>query len=237
MKLPRIDYPTFITELPSSGKKVKYRPFLIKEEKMLLIASETKVSAEIIENVNTVIQNCLLETDINVSELPSYDAQWLFLRLRQVSISDTVSARVKCPITGKFFETEIKLAKTQIVKDQKRSNKILFENNVGVVMRDLTLKDVFCDNALDVLDSYAAVLNLITKCIVQIFDENNVYDAKDISKEEMIDFVESLRKEHFDKISEYFETLPKMKLEDEVFSPHANQNIKVVLDNFMDFFA
>lgn len=237
MKLPRIENPTFITELPSTGQKVKYRPFLIKEEKMLLIAAETKVAAEIIENVNNVIQNCLLDNDIIVSELPSYDAQWLFLRLRQVSISDTVTARVKCPITEKFFETDIKLTKTQIIKDPKRTNKIIFDKNVGVIMRDLTLKDVFCDSVLEKMDNYDTVLNLIAKCIVKIFDENTVYEAKDISKEEMVGFIEGLRKEHFDKLTEFFETIPTMKLEDEVFSPYANQNIKIVLENFMDFFA
>lgn len=237
MKLPRIENPVFITELPSNGEKIKYRPFLVKEEKMLLIAAETKVATEIIENVNRVIQNCLIDSNLDVSQLASYDAQWLFLRLRQVSISDTVSARVKCPITNKYFETDIKLAKTQILKDPKRTNKIIFEKNIGVVLRDLTLKDVFCDEVLDKMDSYNTVLNLIAKSVVQIFDEENVYDAKEVKLEEIVNFIESLRKEHFDKLANFFETIPTMRLEDEVFSPHANQNIKVVLDNFMDFFA
>lgn len=237
MKLPRIENPVFITELPSNGEKIKYRPFLVKEEKMLLIAAETKVATEIIENVNRVIQNCLVDSNLDVSQLASYDAQWLFLRLRQVSISDTVSARVKCPITNKYFETDIKLAKTQILKDPKRTNKIIFEKNIGVVLRDLTLKDVFCDEVLDKMDSYNTVLNLIAKSVVQIFDEENVYDAKEVKLEEIVNFIESLRKEHFDKLANFFETIPTMRLEDEVFSPHANQNIKVVLDNFMDFFA
>lgn len=237
MNLPRIENPIFVTELPSNGEKVKYRPFLVKEEKMLLIAAETKVATEIIENVNRVIQNCLIDSDINVSKLASYDAQWLFLRLRQVSISDSVSARVKCPITNKYFETDIKLTKTKIVKDEKRTNKIIFEKNIGVILRDLTLKDVFCDEVLDKMDSYTTVLNLIAKSVVQIFDENNVYDAKDLKMEDIVSFIESLRKEHFDKLANFFESIPTMRLEDEVFSPHANQNIKVVLDNFMDFFA
>lgn len=237
MKLPRIENPIFVTELPSNGKKVKYRPFLVKEEKMLLIAAETKVATEIIENVNNVIQNCLIESDIKVEDLPSYDAQWLFLRLRQVSISDAISARVKCPITNKYFETDIKLAKTQIIKENKRNNKILFENGIGVVLKDLTLKDVFCDGALENMDSYSTVLNLIAKSISQIFDKENVYESKDMKLEEIVEFVESLRKEHFDKLVAFFESIPTMRLEDEVFSPHANQNIKVVLDNFMDFFA
>lgn len=236
-KLPKIETPTYITELPSSGKKVKYRPFLIKEEKILLIASESKDTAQIIENVNSVLKNCILSEDVNVEELPSYDAQWLFLKLREVSISNTVNARIKCPVTNKYFENDLLLSKAQVVKDPERTNKIILEDGVGMIFRDLTLKDVFCDEILNNMDSYDAILLLISKCVTEIFDKKNVYDAKEFSQEDLKAFLESLRKEHFEKITDYFDKLPKIKLEDEVFSPYANQTIKVSIDNFMDFFG
>lgn len=236
MNLPKIEAPIFTLELPSSVKKIKYRPFKIKEEKMMLIAAESKDAQTIIENVNNVIKNCILTKDIDVDNLPSYDAQWIFLKLREHSIGNLMPAKVRCPITDKYFETELNISEAKLQKNENRSYKILLDNNIGIVMKDLTLMDVFSDKTLESMDEYDIVIRLVSKCVSQVFDKDNVYETKDFSEQELLNFIESLQKVHFDKISDFYDTMPKIRLEQEVFSIPANQKIKVVIDNFMDFF-
>jgi len=236
MNLPKIDAPIFTLELPSNGKKIKYRPFKIKEEKLMLVAAESQHAPTIIENVNNVIKNCILTKDIDVDNLPSYDAQWIFLKLREHSIGNMMPARVKCPITNEYFETELNISDAVVQKQAKRDFKIMLDKDVGIVLKDLSLMDVFSDETLEKLDQYEIVLRLMTKCLVQVFDKDNVYDATNFTQEDIIEFLEGLRKEHFDKISNFFDKLPKIKLEQEVYSPLAEKKIKIVIENFMDFF-
>jgi hypothetical protein len=236
MNLPKIDAPIFTLELPSNGKKIKYRPFKIKEEKLMLVAAESQHAPTIIENVNNVIKNCILTKDIDVDNLPSYDAQWIFLKLREHSIGNMMPARVKCPITNEYFETELNISDAVVQKQAKRDFKIMLDKDVGIVLKDLSLMDVFSDETLEKLDQYEIVLRLMTKCLVQVFDKDNVYDATNFTQEDIIEFLEGLRKEHFDKISDFFDKLPKIKLEQEVYSPLAEKKIKIVIENFMDFF-
>jgi hypothetical protein len=242
MRLPKLETPVYTTELPSSGKKIKYRPFLVKEEKIMMIASQEKDTKLIVDNFNKVLKNCVLTKDIDVEKLASYDAQWLFLKLREVSIGSTILANVKCPVTGKNFETEISLSAAKVIKSKDRKNKIMLDAGVGVVLKDLTLAEFYetlgnvSENEQD-NSEFESTLDLVAKCIVEIFDNENVYPTADATKEEVQEFLENLSKDHFDKINEFFVSIPKIKLEEEVFSPPAQKNIKLVLDNFMDFFA
>ena len=143
MKLPKLETPVYTTELPSTGKKIKFRPFLVKEEKIMMIAAQEKDTKLIVDNFNKVLKNCILSKDIDVEKLPSYDSQWLFLKLREVSIGATILANVKCPVTGKNFETEISLSEAKIVKTKDRKNKIVLDAGVGVVLKDLTLAEFY----------------------------------------------------------------------------------------------
>lgn len=241
MKLPKLETPTYTTELPSTGKKIKYRPFLVKEEKIMMVASQEKDPKMIVENFNKVLKNCIITKDIDVDKLPSYDAQWLFLKLREVSIGTTILANVKCPVTGKNFETEISLSSAKVVKTKERKNKILLDSGVGIVLKDLTLAE-FYETLGNIeegkeTDEYTTTLDLVRKCIVEIFDNENVYPTAEATKEEVEEFLDNLSKEHFDKINEFFVSMPKIKLEEELFSPHAQKTIKLVLENFMDFFG
>jgi hypothetical protein len=226
-------------EVPSTGKKIKYRPFLVKEEKILLIAGKTEDSAVIVENLNSVLRNCILSTELSVESLTAYDAQWIFLKLREVSMGSKIDARVKCPITQKYFDAELSLENAKLVKSEKRKTKFVLDDatGVGVVLRDLSLSEIYSQVELAKTDEYKAMLNLLAMCVVEVFDKDNVYPAMESSLEEVVDFLENLNKEQFDKINEYFENTPKIRLEEELFSPPAQKHIKLVLDNFMDFFA
>jgi hypothetical protein len=239
MKLPKLNTPTYTLELPSTGKKIKYRPFLVKEEKTLLIASKTEDSSVIVENLNNILRNCILSTDVDVEKFTSYDAQWIFLKLREVSMGSKIDARVKCPITQKYFDAELSLENAKLVKSENRKDKIILDtaSGVGVVLRDLSLYEIYSQVELSKTDEYKAMMTLLAMCIIEVFDKENTYPAAELSIEEVIDFLENLQKEQFDKINEFFEATPKIKLEEDLFSPHANEFIKLVLDNFMDFFA
>jgi len=239
MKLPKLNTPTYTLTLPSTGKSVKYRPFLVKEEKILLIAGKTEDSAVIVENLNTVLRNCILSTEIDVDKLTAYDAQWIFLKLREVSMGSKIDAKVKCPITQKYFDAELSLENASLKKPEKRINKIVLDvaTGVGVVLRDLSLSEIYSQIELAKTDEYKAMLNLLAMCVVDVFDKDNVYPASESSLEEVVEFLENLSKEQFDKINDFFENTPKIRLEEDLFSPHAQQHIKLVLDNFMDFFG
>jgi hypothetical protein len=239
MKLPKLNTPTYTLTLPSTGKSVKYRPFLVKEEKILLIAGKTEDSAVIVENLNTVLRNCILSTEIDVDKLTAYDAQWIFLKLREVSMGSKIDAKVKCPITQKYFDAELSLENASLNKPEKRINKIVLDvaTGVGVVLRDLSLSEIYSQIELAKTDEYKAMLNLLAMCVVDVFDKDNVYPASESSLEEVVEFLENLSKEQFDKINDFFENTPKIRLEEDLFSPHAQQHIKLVLDNFMDFFG
>jgi hypothetical protein len=239
MKLPKLNTPTYTLEVPSTGKKIKYRPFLVKEEKILLISSKTEDSTVIVQNLNNVLRNCIQSTDVDIDRLTAYDAQWIFLKLREVSMGSKIDAKVKCPITQKYFDAELSLENAQLVKSPNRKNKIVLDQTtgVGVVLRELSLSEIYSQVELSKTDEYKAMMTLLAMCIEEVFDKDNVYPAAQCSLEEVIDFLENLQKEQFDKINDYFETAPKIRLEEDLFSPHANEFIKLVLDNFMDFFA
>lgn len=239
MKLPKLSTPTYTLEIPSTGKKIKYRPFLVKEEKILLISSKTEDSTVIVENLNNILRNCIQSTDLDIDTLTSYDAQWIFLKLREVSMGSKIDARVKCPITQKYFDAELSLENAELVKTPNRKNKIVLDqaSGVGVVLRDLSLSEIYSQIELSKTDEYKATMSLLAMCVVEVFDKDNIYPAAQSSIDEVIDFLENLQKEQFDKINEYFESAPKIRLEESLFSPHANEFIKLVLDNFMDFFG
>jgi hypothetical protein len=239
MKLPKLNTPTYTLEIPSTGKKIKYRPFLVKEEKILLIAGKTEDSTVIVENLNTILKNCILSTDVDIEKLTAYDAQWIFLKLREVSMGSRIDARVKCPITQKYFDAELSLENAVLVKNDHRKTKIVLDvtTGVGVVLRDLSLAEIYSQVELAKTDEYSAMMRLLAMCIVEVFDKENVYPAMESSLEEVVEFLENLNKEQFDKINEFFENTPKIRLEEELFSTPAQQHIKLVLDNFMDFFA
>ena len=237
MPLPKISAPIYTTILPSSGKKISYRPFLVKEEKLLMIAGKSEDAETIITNTNQVLQNCVQDKDFNAETVASYDAQWLFLKLREASIGDTVHAKVRCPISGEFFDAELDLKLATVVKTEGRTGVIIFEQEIGMTLRDVSLKDIYLELTKLAEDEYAGILNLVKKCIINIFDADNVYDAKDLKDADIVEFLDGLKKQHMDKLTDYFNNAPKIRLEQDVYSPHAKKDVKLVLENFMDFFA
>lgn len=209
MALPVIATPKFELKLPSTGKKYKYRPFLVKEEKILLIALEGGNSEEILSAVKDIVSACV--DSIKIDELTIFDLEYLFLRLREKSISDVITINVRHQDEGKCDNTqeiEVNLKDIQVVFDDKNQKKIQLTDTVGMVLKypNISIMDSLDD---DTDSDYA--LSILENCIDYIYDDEIVYPAKDYKKEELKQFIESLSHSHMEKIDQFFTTLPKLE--------------------------
>jgi hypothetical protein len=234
MPLPKIDIVTFELTLPSNNQTIKFRPFLVKEEKILLIATESKDPNQIVLALNQVIKNCLLDK-VDVDSLPSFDAEYIFLKLREKSIGEDIQISVLDEEVNKRFDSQIDLNSVKIVKSPTHNKKIKVSDKMFIEMKYPTLKTVL---TLDSKKSQAENgLKILTGCIDKIYDGESVYDVKDYSKQELQDFVESLTQGMYSKLNVFFETMPALKYESEAISPYTNKPIKISLENFIDFFV
>jgi len=198
------------------------------------MALEGKDTNEIIKSVLNMLKSCILTKDINVGELPSFDVEYLFLKIREKSMGETLTVVVQCPITDKKFEVELNLNEIKIEKTEKHKNKIQVDENLGLILKYPTF--ALMQETLTKDTTTSKIFNIITSCIETICDKDKVYNAKDYSKKELQEFLENLPQNTFSKINEFFQTFPKITYEKEFISPHAGTPVKVRLDTFLDFF-
>lgn len=216
MALPKIDAPIFTTKLISTGKEVKFRPFTVKEEKLFLMAYESEDTKSVNGTINQILRNCILD-DTKVENLPLFDIEYLFLNLRARSVGEVVKLNYRCNNMVKDGEEEkkcnnrveidVNLLEIHPEKDEKHTNKIELTSNLGIVMKYPTMDLIDVTQNGDEID---IIIEMILKCIDYIYDEDNIYYAKDTSKEELLEFVESLSTKELEKIKDFFETLPKI---------------------------
>jgi hypothetical protein len=238
MALPKIEVPTYELTLPSEDKKIKYRPFLVREEKILYIAMETGQNKEMINALKDVVGACTFDV-LNVDRLPIFDVEYLFLQIRAKSVSEVTKFRAICPDDGKtYVETEVDLTKVEVQVDDEHTNRIMLESerNLGLVLKYPTLKNYDVGRGLDNIE-IDKVFNILIDCIDHIFEGDKIYPAKDTSKQELKDFIESLPQDAFTKIKSFFDTMPKLKHEIEVTNPNTNVTSKIVLTGISDFFG
>jgi hypothetical protein len=233
MSLPKITVATFETKLPSNGKKLKYRPFLVKEEKILLMAAESKDNTQILNALQQVIENCVIDK-INFDELPSFDIEYLFLKLREKSIGEKVTVNIIDTEVNKKFEIDIDLSKVIVKKHPKHEMKIKISDDIILEMKYPNMATILSiDETKSIVENGFTIL---TKCIEKIYDKDSVYDAKDYSQQELQDFIEQFSQKMYEHISFFFDNMPSIYYETEVVSPFTNKKIKVVMDKFVDFF-
>jgi hypothetical protein len=233
MPLPKIDVATFELKLPSSGKTIKYRPFLVKEEKILLIASESKDNEQILRAIEQVIANCVFDK-VDVESMPSFDVEYLFLKLREKSMGEVIKVNVTDPDEKKKFEVNIDLNRVIVKKSDKHEKRIKLTDNLYVELRYPNMKSILSiDPNKPIVENGFAVL---ASCIDKIYDKDTVYEAKDYTRQELQDFLEQFTQEMYDRIGVFFETMPTIYYENEVESPFTKKKVKVVLDKFIDFF-
>ena len=216
--LPKLDIPIFETKLISSGQTVKFRPFLVKEQKLLLMVNQSDDVKEAIKVVKQVLKNCIVD-DINIDDLPSFDLEWMFLNLRAKSVNEIVDLKYQCNNIIKDENDEnkqcssvekfqIKLLDIKPTKGENHTNKIQLSEKLGIVMKYPTFEMIA---KLDNKSEDEILMDLLTNCIDYVYDEDNIYRTKDLPKEEIIEFIDSMQQKDLEKIQDFFETAPKIK--------------------------
>jgi len=237
MALPKIGYPTYELELPSNGKQLKYRPFLVKEEKVLLLALESQDEKQVIEAVKDLLQNCVL-TRIKVDALPSFDLEYLFLRIRAASIGETITLSVTCLDDNETqVEAQININEVDVVKPEGHSSKIMFEDDFGIVMKYPSMKEFVEREFLQKEMQTEEVYEFISNSIEQIFQGEDVYDNTTTSKKEFREFVEKLTTKQFEQIQKFYQTSPKLTHKFTVVNPNTGKESDYTIEGLQNFFA
>jgi hypothetical protein len=239
MPLPKIATPTYELELPSTGETIQYRPFLVKEEKLLLIALESEDTKQITTAIKTVIKNCILSKNIKVESLPTFDIEYLFLNIRGKSVGEEIEVNIICPDDSETqVSVNINLDDIQVQKDENHNNKIKLDDSIMMEMRYPSL-DQFIKNNFDLSDKNAMdqSFDLIGSCIDKIYTEDEVWSSGDVTKKEIADFLESMNSSQFKDIEKFFETMPKLSHTVKVTNPVTQVESEVVLEGLASFFA
>lgn len=230
-----VSLPTYTTVIPSTGKKVSYRPFVVKEEKTLLIAKESGNLEQITNSVQEVMNSCFKEV-LNIKEMPYFDSEFLFTQLRMKSMGEVVEIVVRDSATNEKFDTEMRLENIKIINLDK--NKLSFDIKIndtfGVVMKYPPLT-VFSGIQLN-LTEFDSLYKVLAQCIDKIYTKDEVTLAKDIPIEQIEEFLQTLTKDMFTKIASFFKDMPKVIYEDEFVSPSTGNKIPIRIENFKDFF-
>jgi len=239
MPLPKIATPKYELELPSTGETIQYRPFLVKEEKLLLIALESEDTKQITTAIKTVIKNCILSKGIKVESLPTFDIEYLFLNIRGKSVGEEIEVNIICPDDGDTqVGVKINLDDIQVQKNEGHTNRIKLDDSIMMEMRYPSL-DQFIKNNFDLDDKNAMdqSFDLIGSCIDKIYTEDEVWSAADVTKKEISDFLESMNSSQFKDIEKFFETMPKLSHTIKVTNPVTQVESEVVLEGLASFFA
>lgn len=239
MPLPKIATPTYELELPSTGETIKYRPFLVKEEKLLVIALESEDTKQISTAIRAVIKNCILTKGIKVEQLPTFDIEYLFLNIRGKSVGEELEVNLICPDDGETqVAVTINLDDIKVKKSDNHSNRIELDGSIMMEMKYPSL-DEFIKNNFDLKEQSAMdqSFELIASCIGTIFTEDEVWAAADCTKKELNEFLESMNSSQFKDIEKFFETMPKLSHTVKVKNPNTKKENDVVIEGLASFFA
>ena len=239
MPLPKIVTPTYELELPSSGETIQYRPFLVKEEKVLVIALESEDTKQITNAIKTVLKNCILTRGIKVEQLPTFDIEYLFLNIRGKSVGETVDVNVTCPddeVTT--TKVTIDLDAIQVQKNEEHTNQIKLDDSIMMELKYPSLEQ-FIKSNFDFSDQNQMdqSFQLIGQCIDKIYTEDEVWAAADCTKKEINDFLESMNSNQFKEIETFFEAIPKLSHTNTVKNPKTKVESEVVIEGLASFFA
>ena len=239
MGLPKIVTPTYELEIPSLKKTVKYRPFLVKEEKILIIAMESEDPKQIAEAVKTVIGNCIVTRGIKVEQLATFDIEYLFLNIRGKSVGETVDILITCPDDGTTqVPMSINLDDIQVEFDKEHSRDIKLDDNLTLRMRYPSMQEFVKSNFVVGEEiSVDETFDMIISCIEQIYSEEESWAAADSTKKELKEFLEGLTSQQFKDIERFFETMPKLSHTIKVKNPNTEVESEVVLEGLTSFFA
>ena len=239
MPLPKIATATYELVLPSNGKNIKYRPFLVKEEKVLVIALESEDNKQITNAIKSVLRNCILTKGIKVENLPTFDIEYLFLNIRGKSVGEEIEVNIICPDDEKTeVPVTIDLDDIEVQKNEEHTNKIKLDASLMMELKYPSL-DQFIKNNFDpkVTNRMDQSFDLIASCIDKIYTEEEVWATDDCTKKEMNEFLESMNSSQFKEIETFFETMPKLSHTIKVTNPKTKVVSDVVLEGLASFFA
>lgn len=237
MALPTMDLPTYELEIPSSKKKIKYRPFLVKEEKVLLMAMETEDEKNIRDATLNLLKNCIT-TRIKIESLSTFDLEYIFLNIRAVSVGEVIELMVTCQDDESTqVKYNLNLTSVEVIFPEGHTNKIMLDDTTGVIMRYPSF-DRFVDGSISEKEYTPDVITeIIAESIDQIFQGEDVYDESTTSKKEFIQFVESLTNSQLEKLQQFFETAPRLEHTFKVKNPNTGVESEYVLRGLQSFFG
>ena len=241
MPLPTIETPTYELKLPSSNKKIKYRPFLVKEEKILILALESKSQNEITNAVTDVLKKCILTRGIKVDDLPTFDIEYLFLNIRAKSIGEDIKLTVTCPDDGETkVPVTIYVDEIKVIKPKDHKIDIVLDDKMSLRMKYPSLNQ-FIESNFNTEDEAETIVDktfrVVADCMDTIFDGEDAWEAKDYSSQERLDFVQQLNSQQYKKVENFFSTMPKLSHTIEVVNPNTKEKGSVVLEGLADFFG
>ena len=239
MPLPKIVTPTYELELPSTEETIKYRPFLVKEEKLLVIALESEDTKQITTAIKSVIKACVLTKGIKVEQLPTFDIEFLFLNIRGKSVGEELEVNIICPDDGETqVPVKVNLDDNQIQKSEDHNNQIKLDDNLMMEMKYPSLEQ-FIKSNFDFGDENQMDQSfmLIGSCIDKIYTEEEVWVAADCTKKEVNDFLDSMNSSQFKEIEKFFDTMPKLSHTIKVTNPVTEVESEVVIEGLASFFA
>ena len=237
MALPKLNVPTYELVVPSTDEKVKYRPFLVKEEKILLIAMESGKSEDMLQSVKDIVDECTFNK-LKLGSMPMFDVEYIFLQIRAKSVGEVSKLKVLCQDDMKTYaNVSIDLNDIEVQVDDDHTNKIVLSDEMGVIMQYPTI-DSFTENKIDDINA-SNMLDVIAVCIAQIYDKKGeeVYDSKDSTRKELIEFVEQLNTKQFADIQKFFDTMPSLRHTITVKNPKTKKESEVTLTGLNDFFV
>ena len=241
MPLPTLTTPTYELKLPSTGKKIKYRPFLVKEEKILIIALETRDQGEMTNAVKDVLKKCILTRGVKVDNLPTFDIEFIFLNIRAKSIGEDIKLTVTCPDDRETqVSTTIYVDEIQVVKPKEHTTDIILEKDLTLRMKYPSLNQ-FIESNFDVNDSSEDVVDktfqVVADCIDTVFNKEESWDSTDYSPQERLDFIKQLSSKQYKEVERFFATMPKLSHTIEVVNPNTKKKSNIVLEGLSDFFG
>ena len=240
MPLPKINTPTYELTLPSNNKKVRYRPFLVREEKILVLAMESGDQKQITDAIVEIINDCLLTKNVDVAKLPTFDIEYLFLNMRSKSVGETVEVNVTCPDDGKTtVETSINIDDIKVKKDKGHKMIIKLDDKYSMKLKYPSI-DQFIENNFDFDNAETNVsqaLSMLSTCIDMIYDEEESWDASESTKEELGEFIDQLNTKQFKEVEHFFKTMPKLTHTLKVKNPKTDVESEVVLEGLVSFFS
>ena len=234
MPLPVINAPHYELTIPSTGQSIQYRPFLVKEEKILLMANEGGEPAEMVRAMKQIIGNCL-QDDYNTDNMPLFDVEYIFLKLRSKSVNEISEIGFKCPTCEIVNKIEIDLSEVEVTTNDDHTNKVELTDEIGLIMKYPQL------DSINISDLESAdvdtIFNVVSSCIDSIYQGEEIHDSNDYTKDEIAEFINNLTQQQFQKVQEFFDTMPKLSHTVPYDCSKCDYNEPLIIEGLQNFFA